>query len=255
MNKLNAYRKEQAFSEQSKKEIIIEYAPVIKNIAIRCAKRFAPYISIEDMINVGVIGLIDAIEKYNESLGVKFRTYAEYRIRGAMLDELRKFDWVPRSMRDKIKALERVFTRLEQKFSRTPTTDELAQEMGVPVERVHSILFNSAKCSLISLNELEDNSAIREKKYLPSILLQSDDEIIAKLNLENLKIILSKVIDNLPEKEKLIISLYYYDEITMKEIGDILGVTESRVSQIHSKALFTLKTKIKNNLKDKENSI
>jgi len=180
MNKLNAYRKEQAFSEQSKKEIIIEYAPVIKNIAIRCAKRFAPYISIEDMINVGVIGLIDAIEKYNESLGVKFRTYAEYRIRGAMLDELRKFDWVPRSMRDKIKALERVFTRLEQKFSRTPTTDELAQEMGVPVERVHSILFNSAKCSLISLNELEDNSAIREKKYLPSILLQSDDEIIAK---------------------------------------------------------------------------
>lgn len=254
MNKLNAYNKEQTFKQQSKKEIILEYAPLIKNIAIRLAKRFAPYITVDDMINVGVIGLIDAIEKFNESKGVKFRTYAEYRVRGAMLDELRGFDWVPRSTRDKIKEMEKAFTKLEQIFSRTPTVEELAEEMNISVEMAHSILFNSAKCYLLSLNELEENTSLKEKKYLPKILLESDEDIVAKLNLENLKAVLTEVIENLPEKEKLVISLYYYDEVTMKEIGDILGVTESRVSQIHSKALFTLKTKIKNNLKEKGNS-
>ncbi|RMF94362.1 MAG: FliA/WhiG family RNA polymerase sigma factor [Candidatus Schekmanbacteria bacterium] len=253
MSKINAYKKIQPFDEDLKEKTIMEYAPIIKNIALKLAKRFSPHISVDDMINAGVIGLIDAIEKFNDSKGVKFRTYAEYRIRGAMLDELRGFDWVPRSTRDKIKEMEKAFTKLEQKFSRTPTDEELADEMKISIEEVHSILANAARSTLLSLNEIEENSNLKEKRYLPRILLESDEDIISKLNLENLKTILAELIDNLPEKERLVISLYYYEDVTMREIGEILGITESRVSQIHSKALFTLKTKIKNSFNNRKN--
>ncbi|MBI5374797.1 MAG: FliA/WhiG family RNA polymerase sigma factor [Candidatus Schekmanbacteria bacterium] len=250
MSKNNAYLNLQSEYEAEEKDgIIKEYSPIIKNIAQRMASRFAPYVTIDDMISVGVIGLIDAISKFDKNKGVKFRTYAEYRIRGSMLDELRGVDWVPRSTRDKIKEMETVVVRLEQKYSCVPSEEEIAREMNISLDELHEILFKSTKCSLLSLNEIEEYNSSSDKKFFPKANADKEDDVVSRINLEWLKSILASSIQNLTEKEKLVISLYYYDEITMKEIGEILGLTESRVSQIHSKALFILQTKIRKKMK------
>jgi len=197
---------------------------------------------VEDLINTGILGLIDAIDKFVPDRGVKFKTYAEFRIRGAMLDYLRRQDWAPRSMRRKEKELSRVFKALEQKLKRPATHDEAAQAMGLPMEEFNEILYKARGLSLLSLNRPKADEGEEEVKELGDFIPDEPDhnpfEILRK---QEVREMLADQIDALPEKERMAVSLYYFNELTMKEVGKILGVTESRVSQLHSSAILRLR--------------
>lgn len=223
-----------------RERLIKEYLYLVKYIAGRMNIYFGSSIEYDDIISFGVFGLIDAIDKFDIGKGVKFETYAALRIRGSIIDSIRELDWVPRSLRQKSKELERLYTELEVKNGRTPTDKEVADNMGIPLDEYNKLLNNINFSSLVSLEEyLEQNfqpdSGLIEER--------SDERPDSHLELIELKSVLGEAIDSLPEKEKLVISLYYYEELTLKEIGAILNVSESRVSQLHTKAVLRLRGK------------
>jgi RNA polymerase sigma factor for flagellar operon FliA len=229
-----------------KEQLILEYASVIKYIAQRIATRLPPHISVDDLMNAGVIGLIDAIEKYDPSRDNTFKTYAEFRIRGAMLDELRALDWVPRSIRQKEHALDRAYEELERRLGRSASDEEVAVVLGLPLNDFYDWLNQVKGVSLLSLESLGLRSSDGEAVNLLDLLPSDDTESPARvLQVRRLKESVGRAIDDLPYQEKVVISLYYYEELTMKEIGKVLEITESRVSQIHTKAIFHLRTKLK----------
>ena len=231
---------------ENKEAIIMEYAPMIKYVASRIALRLPPHIEVDDLISVGVLGLMDAIGKYDPNRGAKFKTYAEFRVRGAILDELRSMDWVPRSVRQKATSVDAVVQKLQAKLGRPPSDEEVAGEMGVSLDEFFRTLNQTQNIPILSLEDLGIAKESGEQKSLLDCLAgKSDSDPQTQLRLNELKEIIAKAIDTLPEKERLMISLYYYEELTMKEIGEILSITESRVSQIHSKAVFRLRTKLK----------
>jgi RNA polymerase sigma factor for flagellar operon FliA len=229
--------------------LIMEHAPLVKYIAHRIAMRLPPQIDIDDLINSGVLGLMDAIEKFDPSKEVKFKTYAEIRIKGAILDELRAMDWIPRSIRKVINRLVDAYHELEQQLGRPAKDEEIAEQLGLKMDEFYQLLKQSAGVPLVSLDGLVDHE---EKKR--SVLSCLEDPKSANafgiLGLNEMKDVIAKAIDDLPKKEKQVVSLYYYDELTMKEIGKVLNLTESRVSQIHTKAVLRLKVRI-NNVKNK----
>ncbi|MEE2987596.1 MAG: FliA/WhiG family RNA polymerase sigma factor [Nitrospinota bacterium] len=231
---------------ENREAIIMEYAPMIKYVASRIALRLPPHIEVDDLISVGVLGLMDAIGKYDPNRGAKFKTYAEFRVRGAILDELRSMDWVPRSVRQKATSIDAVVQKLQAKLGRPPSDEEVAGEMGVSLDEFFTRLNQTQSIPILSLEDLGIAKESGEQKSLLDCLAgKSDSDPQTQLRLNELKEIIAKAIDTLPEKERLMISLYYYEELTMKEIGEILSITESRVSQIHSKAVFRLRTKLK----------
>ena len=231
---------------ENREAIILEYAPMIKYVASRIALRLPPHIEVDDLISVGVLGLMDAIGKYDPNRGAKFKTYAEFRVRGAILDELRSMDWVPRSVRQKATSIDAVVQKLQAKLGRPPSDEEVAKEMGVSLDEFFTTLNQTQSIPILSLEDLGIAKESGEQKSLLDCLAgKSDSDPQTQLRLNELKEIIAKAIDTLPEKERLMISLYYYEELTMKEIGEILSITESRVSQIHSKAVFRLRTKLK----------
>jgi RNA polymerase sigma factor for flagellar operon FliA len=199
-------------------------------------------IEVEDLINTGVLGLIDAVDKFVPDRGVKFKTYAEFRIRGAMLDYLRRQDWAPRSMRRKEKELARVFRQLEQKLKRPATHEEVAEAMGLPMKAFTELLYKARGLSLLSLNRPKTDEGEDEIKELgDSIPDEPDKGPFELLKKQEVRDLLAEQIDNLPDKERMVLSLYYFNELTMKEVGRILGVTESRVSQLHSAAILRMR--------------
>lgn len=227
-------------------QIIKEYAPMIKYVANRIALRLPPHIEVDDLISVGVLGLIDAISKYDSGRGAKFKTYAEFRVRGAILDELRSMDWVPRSVRQKASSIDAVVQKLQAKLGRPPEDEEVAEEMGYTMDEFYGAVNQTRSMPMLSLEDLGIAKESGEQQSLLDCLAgKSEADPQTQLRLTELKGIIAKAIDALPEKERLMISLYYYEELTMKEIGEVLGITESRVSQIHSKAVFRLRTKLK----------
>ena len=233
-------------SSENMEQVILEYSPMIKYVANRIALRLPSHIEVDDLISVGVMGLIDAIEKYDPTRGAKFKTYAEFRVRGSILDELRSLDWVPRSIRQKAANVDAVSHKLQARFGRPPEDEEVAAEMGVSLEQFFATLNETKSMPLISLEDLGIAKESGERRSLLECLAgKSDVDPQTQLRLTELKSIIAKAIDSLPEKERLMISLYYYEELTMREIGEVLGITESRVSQIHSKAVFRLRTKLR----------
>ena len=235
-------------SVENREAVIKEYAPMVKYVANRIAMRLPPHVEVDDLISVGVLGLIDAIDKYDPSRGAKFKTYAEFRVRGAILDELRSMDWVPRSVRQKASAMDRVVQKLQNKLGRPPEDDEIAGEMGISLDELFVALNETKSMPILSLEDLGIAKESGEQQSLLDCLAgKGDADPQTQLRLKE---IISKAIDTLPEKERLIISLYYYEELTMKEIGEVLGITESRVSQIHSKAVFRLRNKLKSIIAD-----
>ena len=233
-------------TQENREAVIMEYAPMIKYVASRIALRLPPHIEVDDLISVGVLGLMDAIGKYDPNRGAKFKTYAEFRVRGAILDELRSMDWVPRSVRQKATSVDAVVQKLQAKLGRPPSDEEVAKEMGVSLDEFFRTLNQTQNIPILSLEDLGIAKESGEQKSLLDCLAgKSDSDPQTQLRLNELKEIIAKAIDTLPEKERLMISLYYYEELTMKEIGEILSITESRVSQIHSKAVFRLRTKLK----------
>lgn len=238
-------------SVENREAVIEEYAPMIKYVANRIAMRLPPHIEVDDLISVGVLGLIDAIDKYDSSRGAKFKTYAEFRVRGAILDELRSMDWVPRSVRQKASSMETVVRKLQNKLGRPPEDDEIADEMGISLDELFNALNETKSMPILSLEDLGIAKDSGEQQSLLECLAgKGDADPQTHFRLVELKEIIAKAIDNLPEKERLMISLYYYEELTMKEIGEVLGITESRVSQIHSKAVFRLRNKLKSIIAD-----
>ena len=233
-------------SIENREAVIKEYSPMIRYVAIRIAKRLPPHIEVDDLISVGVLGLIDAVEKYDAYRGAKFKTYAEFRVRGAILDELRAMDWVPRSVRRKASALDGVVQKLQNQLGRPPEDDEVAGEMGVSMDELFNAMNETKSMPILSLEDLGiPNESGEHQNLLDCIVGKGDTDPQTMLRLRELKEIIANAIDTLPEKERLMISLYYYEEMNMKLIGEVLGITESRVSQIHSKAVYRLRSKLK----------
>jgi len=231
---------------ENREEVIIRYSPMIKYVANRIAMRLPPHIEVDDLISVGVLGLMDAITKYDSSRGAKFKTYAEFRVRGAILDELRSLDWVPRSIRQKASAVEKVVRSLESKLRRLPEDEEVAKEMDMSLDQFYRTLDETKSVPVFSLEDLGiAKESGEQQSLLDCIAGKADADPQTQIRLIELKEIIAKAIDSLPEKERLMVSLYYYEELTMKEIGAVLDITESRVSQIHSKAVLHLRTKLK----------
>ena len=242
---------EQKLNPKVRGKIINEFAPLIKYIASRIAIRLPPHIDLNDLINAGVIGLIDAIEKFDASKQIKFKTYAEFRIRGAILDELRSMDWVPRSVRQKARKVEDTIARLEFTLGRPARDEEVANEMNIDMDSFYRLLSETASVSLLSLDDLgEDDTDLSRRNLLEYIIQDERDWPSHKLRYAEVSTMVAKAIQSLPEKERMVISLYYYDELTMKEIGHVLKFTESRVSQIHTKAVLRLRSKMNKILKE-----
>ena len=236
---------------ENREEVIIRYSPMIKYVANRIAMRLPPHIEVDDLISVGVLGLMDAISKYDSSRGAKFKTYAEFRVRGAILDELRSLDWVPRSIRQKASAVEKVVRSLEAKLRRLPEDEEVAKEMDLTLDQFYRTIDETKSVPVFSLEDLGiAKESGEQQSLLDCIAGKADADPQTQIRLIELKEIIAKAIDTLPEKERLMVSLYYYEELTMKEIGAVLDITESRVSQIHSKAVLHLRAKLKSIIAD-----
>ena len=235
----NIVKNDAAYRDQ----LITEYLPYVKRIVHRIAVHLPSTIDIDDLMNVGVIGLIQAVDRYDPGRDNKFMTYAVFRIKGAVLSELRSRDFLSRSNRRKIRDLENACSKLEQKLGRDVDDEEVAQELGIAVEQVYRTKQMSS-ISFISFEELGFSSR-DEKEKLLSYLIDNDENALTLTRLKELKDAVARSIEQLPEKEKLVISLYYLEELTMKETGKVLNITESRVSQIHSQAILRLRAKLK----------
>ena len=231
-------------------QLIMDYAPLIRFVAQRIAARLPSNIDIDDLISAGVIGLMDAIEKYDPSRDNKFKTYAEFRIRGAILDELRSQDWVPRSVRDKAKKIEKTYAELEQKLGRAVTDEELSVALGIQLDEYYDMVSKVKAVTLLSIDELSGPNQQDRKSLLECLENVSSKNPFTQLKSKGIRDLLVKHIDELPEKQKLVLSLYYYEDLNLKEIGRILEVTESRVSQLHTQAVEKLRSKLKPILTD-----
>jgi len=217
-----------------REKIIIEYAGLVKLVAGRLSMYLGYNVEYDDLVGYGIFGLIDAIDKYDYTKGYKFETYASLRIRGAILDQIRKMDWIPRSIRQKQRKLENAYISLEARYGRDVNDEEIAQELDISVEELENWQNQTKLTNIISLDEfLEQGSESKNEQYLTATFDQPD-KIVER---QELKEILTKVLDTLTEKEKKVIILYYYEELTLKEISKILEVSESRISQLHTKAL------------------
>lgn len=232
-------------SVEERNQMIVEHLPLVKYIAARIAGRLPSHVEVDDLVNAGILGLIDAIDKYDPTRKIKFKTYAEFRIRGAIIDELRALDWVPRSTRQKASRLERAYAEVEQRLGRAASDVEVAEHLGIPVEDLTQMLCEARGVAIISVDELRGEGDESFERNLLEYL--ADPETVqpdVRLNLDQVYQIVADAIEVLPEKERLVISLYYYDELTMKEIGEIMDITESRVSQIHTKAVIRPRSKL-----------
>ncbi|EYE88811.1 RNA polymerase sigma factor [Fervidicella metallireducens AeB] len=226
-------------------EMIIKYIPYVKYIASRLTAGKPPGIEYEDLISYGVLGLIDAINKFDPTKGIKFETYATLRIRGAIIDELRKISWIPKSAFSKLSALNQSRENLEIKLNREPTEKEIAADMNVSVEDVREIVTFVNYVSVVSLEEVFFKSDEEDLQF-KNIIEDENSPQPEKVLEENEKYeMLKNAIDMLPEKDKLILNLYYYEKLTLKEIGKVMEVSESRVSQLHSRAILRLRENMK----------
>lgn len=223
-------------------EYIEKYLPLVKRISGRLAMSLPPHIDEEDLIGYGLFGLLDALQKYEPSRGVKFETYASLRIRGAMIDGLRAMDWVPHSARQKIKRVQQAYTEVEHQKGRTPANEEVASYLAISVEELNSLLLQGQYMTLVSLDELSNND-YGDSNVTPLDLIVDKDaqESFQQVEKEEQKYIVSKAVEQLSEKEKLVVALYYREEFTLKEIAAVMNLSESRVSQIHSQAIFRLR--------------
>ena len=230
-----------------KEQIVLEHTPLIRYIVNRIAVRLPSHIDLDDLHNTGVIGLMDAIEKYDPDKNCKFKTYAEFRIKGAILDQLRSLDWVPRSVRQKSRKLERAYGEVEQRLGRMASEDEVADSLGLQIEKFHELLNQVRGISMINLEEVRGTNADGDRSGTFADIVEdvNSENPFATLKLTEMKSVVADTIASLPEKERLVISLYYYEDLNMKEIGGILGITESRVCQIHTKSVLRPRSKLK----------
>lgn len=233
-------------SKVTKDKLLVEYAHLVKYIGNRIAINLPASVDRDDIISSGILGLIKAVETFEPERGFKFETYASHKIRGAILDELRALDWVPRSVRQKSKDLHRVYAKLENDLGRIPYDDEVCEELNINMEEFENMLSDVAPATIISLEEAmpDRSSDSKEIRLIDTIEDPGSENPLKALGFTEVKNILKETIENLPEKEKLVVALYHFEELTLKEIGAVLDISESRVSQIHSKAILKLRGKL-----------
>ncbi|MPZ92236.1 MAG: RNA polymerase sigma factor WhiG [Actinobacteria bacterium] len=233
-------------SSSARDALILHYSPLVKYVAGRVAVGLPANVEQADLISYGIFGLIDAIEKYELARGIKFETYAISRIRGAIIDELRAIDWVPRSVRFKAREVEKAYVALENTLKRPPSDAEIAAEMGVTMDDLTNIYTQLSTVSLVALDEMMSVDSERGDK-LSLVETLEDTRALSPLESvesEEMKQILAQTINKLPEREKIVITLYYYEGLTLAQIGQVLGVTESRICQMHTKAVLAMRGKI-----------
>ena len=224
----------------SREDILRRHLPLVRRVVQRLAARKPPHIDLEDLVSWGIVGLLDAIGKYDPKKEAAFCTYAQFRIRGAILDHLRSLDWVPRSVRQKASLIEKTGRALEGVLGRPPSDDEIAAELGLSLEDYHELLGRVGEMTLFSLEDLGFGSG-EERLNLERLLEEAEDDPLGALLTRERVHLVTEAIARLPEREKLVVTLYYHEELTMKEVGAVLGLTESRVSQLHSQAMLRLK--------------
>ena len=238
------YRKSE--TEEMRQMLLNKFLPLVRNVASRMAMGFPRSVELPDLVNTGVIGLIEAFRNFDPGRGVKFETYAVPRIRGAILDELRALDWVPRSTRAKSREIDKSYNILENKYGRPPEKTELAKHMNVTMEELHLSLDDVSGTNILSLDDIifrEDDN--RQVSRIETIVDTSKINILGELEKDELRAFLSIAMEKLTAQEKLVIELYYYEELTRKEIGEVMSISESRVSQIHTRAVSKLRTMVR----------
>jgi RNA polymerase sigma factor for flagellar operon FliA len=232
-------------SRDARDRLIVHYSPLVKYVAGRVSVGLPQNIEQADLVSYGIFGLIDAIDKFDPGRAIKFETYAIARIKGAIIDELRSIDWVPRSVRAKARSVEKAYAKLEASLLRTPTDAEVASEMGISEQELQAIFNQISFVGLIALDEMLSAGGERgESTTLGDTIPDKGEGPVAAFEVEEMKQILASAINRLGDREKIVLTLYYYEGLTLAEIGEVLGVTESRVCQIHTKAVLQLRSKM-----------
>ena len=251
INKLKKYGQVDLSTGSKKKldqreGLIAEYAPLVKTIAGRLAIKLPRHISQDDLLSSGIMGLLDAIDKFDAEKGVEFKSYAEFRIRGAMIDELRSMDWVPRSVRRNAKRLEEAYGKVEKEKMRPADDEEVAKELGLELNGFYRLLDETRSISIVRENGESNINPQTEKNSLWKMSYTGVGiNPLDSLNIAEGRDVIAQTIDELPKNERMVVALYYYEELTMKEIGKVMGYTESRVSQLHTKAIIRLRNSLK----------
>jgi RNA polymerase sigma factor for flagellar operon FliA len=240
------WRRFKGGDERARERLVVAYSPLVKYVAGRMSSGLPAHVDEADLISYGLIGLISAIERFDLSREIKFETYAMPRIRGAIIDELRTLDWVPRSVRARAREIERANAKLEGRLQRAPTDDEMAVELGITVDEFQESLLQISNSTIAALDELwsVSDSSGDQVSLLDTLHDPDAPDPEAIIDQTELKDRVADAIAALPEREKLVIALYYYENLTLREIGEVLGVTESRVSQLHTKAVLRLRSKL-----------
>ncbi len=228
----------------ARNRLVLHYAPLVKFVAGRLASGLPQSIEQADLVSYGMFGLINAIDRFDPSLGNKFETYAVTRIRGAIIDELRAIDWVPRSLRAKSRAVQRAYTTLEHDLGRNPTDAEVAEELGITEEALADLFTKISFFGLVALEETLSGSDEGDKVTVGETIPDPGPGPVGAFEAEETKQLLAQAISRLPDREKLVLTLYYYENLTLADIGGVLGITESRVCQIHTKAVIQLRSKL-----------
>ena len=231
-------------SREARDRLIVHYSPLVKYVAGRVSVGLPQNIEQADLVSYGIFGLIDAIDKFDPGRNIKFETYAIARIKGAIIDELRSIDWVPRSVRAKARNVEKAYAKLEATLLRTPTDGEVAAEMGISENELHNVFNQISFVGLVALDEMLSGGDRGESTTLGDTIPDKGEGPVALYEVEEMKQILASAINRLGDREKIVLTLYYYEGLTLAEIGEVLGVTESRVCQIHTKAVLQLRSKM-----------
>ena len=233
--------------ERARERLVVAYSPLVKFIAGRMASGLPSHVEEGDLISYGLLGLIGAIERFDLEREIKFETFAVARVKGAIIDELRSLDWVPRSVRARARDVEKANAKLEGKLQRSPTDEEMAEELKITVEDFQNALLEIANSSVLALDDLwtfaDPEGGGGQISVLDTITDPNAVDPESEAQSSEVKDRLADAIESLPERERLVIALYYYENLTLREIGEVLGVTESRVSQIHTKAVLALRSR------------
>jgi RNA polymerase sigma factor for flagellar operon FliA len=225
-------------------ELILRYAPLVQYVAARLGAGLPSHVERADLVSYGIFGLIDAVERFDPGRGCRFETYAIARIKGNIVDELRSLDWVPRSVRAKARSIERALARLEAKLHRSPSEAELADALGMNDDQLRQALSQVSLMSLVTFDAAVGAAATDDQPLTVGDTLADDDDPLAAVELAELRRSLADAIERLSERERVVVSLYYHDGLTLAEIGEVLGVTESRACQIHAKAVSRLRVRM-----------
>jgi RNA polymerase sigma factor for flagellar operon FliA len=234
----------------ARERLIVHYSPLVKFVAGRVAAGLPQSIEQSDLVSYGIFGLIDAIDKFDLELGYKFETYAISRIKGAIIDELRSIDWVPRSVRAKARAIERAFSKLENELKRTPEDIEVARELGMSEDELAGVMSQISFVGVVALDEVLSGSERGSGGTVGENITDGRHDPVEAFESEEMRHILADAINRMADRERLVLTLYYYEGLTLAEIGRVLGVTESRVCQIHTKAIFQLRGRLQEPVPD-----